>query len=229
MRIIQKQRSSLSERNADQKPPDPFLSSLLFLVPLLHLLVSPYTKVEESFNLQATHDILIYGTPTTSIGSRLAAYDHFTFPGAVPRSFTGAVLLAGVSQPIVAVLGFQHAQFVVRAVLGAFNAWTLLVFRRSVGKAYGQSVARWWVVLTVSQFHVMYYLTRTLPNMFAFGLSEFTPCALPPGPPPFSASYEVKTICTKQRMKPHSLSLLLSLPAVAVRWPVGGRNKLSVF
>ena len=155
------------------RPSDTALDSLIFLIPLVHLLVSPYTKVEESFALQATHDILVYGTPTSSIRDRFAAaYDHFTFPGAVPRTFVGPVVLAGVAQPLVALVGFGAAQLVVRAVLGALNAAALMAFRRAAAAAFGRGVARWWVVLLVSQFHVAYYLTRTLPNMFAFPLSE---------------------------------------------------------
>ena len=116
------------------------LNSFLFLVPLLHLLIAPSTKVEESFNLQAAHDILVYGTPlpTSSAISRISkAYDHVAFPGAVPRTFTGAVILSGLSQPIVALVGFENAQYVVRAVLGGVNAMALLLFRRRLGKSYG--------------------------------------------------------------------------------------------
>ncbi|KAL7799132.1 glycosyltransferase family 22 protein [Trichoderma ceciliae] len=149
-----------------------FIDLLLFAVPLLHLLAAPYTKVEESFNLQATHDILVYGTPTRDIRDRLSsAYDHFTFPGAVPRTFVGSVMLAGVSQPLIALAGFRYAQFVVRAVLGGFNAVCLVVFGGAVREAFGKGAARWWVLLTASQFHVVFYVSRTLPNMFAFGLT----------------------------------------------------------
>lgn len=152
------------------------MSSLLFIIPLTHLLLAPHTKVEESFNIQAVHDILVYGTPTHDVRDRFfALYDHFSFPGAVPRTFVGAVVLSGLSQPLVFLAGFRHGQFVVRAVLGAFNAGCLLVFKDAVAKAFGKGAARWWTVLLVSQFHVMYYLTRTLPNMFAFGLSESPP------------------------------------------------------
>ncbi|PNP43747.1 hypothetical protein TGAMA5MH_04028 [Trichoderma gamsii] len=154
---------------------------LLFIVPLLHLLAAPYTKVEESFNLQATHDILVYGTPTHDIHERLSStYDHFSFPGAVPRTFVGPVLLAGVSQPLIALIGFEHAQFVVRAVLGGFNAVCLVVFGAALREAFGRGAARWWVVLSVTQFHVVFYLSRTLPNMFAFGLTTLASAFLLP-------------------------------------------------
>lgn len=163
-------RSTSNTRRPANKRADMALNALLFATPLLHLLLAPYTKVEESFNLQAAHDILTFGTPSAP---RLrATFDHFTFPGAVPRTFVGAVILAGVSQPVIALVGFASAQLVVRAVLGAFNAAALLVFRRAVDKAFGRATGRWWLGLMVCQFHVMFYLSRTLPNMFSFGLSK---------------------------------------------------------
>ncbi|KAH7137187.1 Alg9-like mannosyltransferase family-domain-containing protein [Dactylonectria estremocensis] len=161
---------------------DVFFTSLLFAVPLLHLLVSPHTKVEESFNLQAAHDLLVYGTPTDGdVGKRLAGtYDHFTFPGAVPRTFVGAVLLAGFGQPVIGLVGFQHAQLVVRGLLGLFNAAALLTMRNSLRAAFGRGVSNWWVALMVGQFHVNYYLSRTLPNMYAFGLTTLASAFLLP-------------------------------------------------
>ncbi|KAL7628751.1 alpha-1,6- mannosyltransferase [Parahypoxylon ruwenzoriense] len=152
---------------------DLLLSLAIPALIIVHLLVAPYTKVEESFNIQATHDILVYGTPTRDIYQRLSSrYDHFDFPGAVPRTFIGPVLLAGISQPIIALVGFQHAQLVVRGVLGLLNAAALLVFKSNVEKAFGRATARWYALLQLSQFHVLFYASRTLPNMFAFGLSR---------------------------------------------------------
>ena len=65
----------------------------LFLVMVTYIIMCPYTKVEESFNLQATHDILIYGVKDIS------KYDHFEFPGVVPRTFVGSLVLAGMVYP----------------------------------------------------------------------------------------------------------------------------------
>lgn len=164
--------------NADRYV-DFLLTLLLPSLILVHMLVAPYAKVEESFNLQAAHDILIYSTPTHDIGARLRAnYDHFEFPGAVPRTFVGAAALAGVSRPVLQVVGWQHAQLVVRAVLGLFNAFALLRYKDGVRSAFGRTAGRWFILLQASQFHVIYYASRTLPNMFAFGLSKIRslPC-----------------------------------------------------
>ncbi|KAG6116301.1 hypothetical protein E4U14_000304 [Claviceps sp. LM454 group G7] len=188
---------------------DRLLTSTLYLLPLLHILLSPYTKVEESFNLQATHDILTYGTPTSSIHERfLQTYDHLSFPGVVPRTFIGAVLLAGLSQPIVALLGFSHAQLIVRAVLAVFNASCLVVFKEAVRRAFGRPAARWWTVLLVSQFHVVYYLGRTLPNMFAFGLTTISLALLLPQQTPQSSPSSSSNKTAVARRQKQALMIL---------------------
>lgn len=154
---------------------DILLNSLIPALIILHLLIAPYTKVEESFNIQATHDIATYGIPTENFAQTLQEYyDHFSFPGAVPRTFVGALLLAFTSKPILFLTGGNYAQFIVRAVLGLFNAFALLRFRKGLDKAFGKDVGRWYILLQAAQFHVIFYASRTLPNMFAFGLSELT-------------------------------------------------------
>lgn len=78
---------------------------LLPAVVLLHLFLAPYTKVEESFNIQATHDILTYGIPWRHLFQGNfelpAQYDHLTFTGPVPRTFVGPLALAGASWPFI--------------------------------------------------------------------------------------------------------------------------------
>ncbi|KAF2771809.1 hypothetical protein EJ03DRAFT_349039 [Teratosphaeria nubilosa] len=147
---------------------------LLWSVMLLHLFISPYTKVEESFNMQATHDILTYGVPLTNSSSVLAAYDHFSFPGSVPRTFVGSLLLAGVTTllgPLKLLGRTDTAQLVARGVLGTANIAAIYHVKKAIDTAFGKTAGRWYVLLQASQFHVMYYASRTLPNMFAFSIT----------------------------------------------------------
>ncbi|KAE8351917.1 Alg9-like mannosyltransferase family-domain-containing protein [Aspergillus coremiiformis] len=148
---------------------------LLVAIPtlvLLHLYLAPYTKVEESFHIQAIHDILSYGIPTQNVADTLRAeYDHFTFPGAVPRTFVGALVLSVFSRPFIWLNDTIDRQLLARAILGLFNALSLLSFAFGLRRAFGKTPAIWYLLYQASQFHVLYYASRTLSNMFAFGLS----------------------------------------------------------
>ncbi|KAB5551406.1 alpha-1,6-mannosyltransferase subunit [Coniochaeta sp. 2T2.1] len=188
-----------------------YLIDTLFtlLIPIsitLHLLLAPYTKVEESFSLQATHDILVHGIPTSNTSDRLrATYDHFAFPGAVPRTFVGPLLLASFSEPFIRWVGFEHAQTVVRLVLGMLNALALGVLKRNLARAHGKGVGRWFAVLQASQFHVPFYASRTLGNMFAFGLTTWSLSLLLPTPTTTTTS-SPSTTFRRQRL---SITLLV--------------------
>jgi len=58
----------------------------------------------------------------------------------------------------------------VRLVLGSLSVYGFYRFRQSVESVFGRQVAVWLVCISVTQFHFMFYLTRTLPNMMAMPL-----------------------------------------------------------
>ncbi|KAF7503826.1 hypothetical protein GJ744_003216 [Endocarpon pusillum] len=164
---------------------------ILPAVILLHLYVAPYTKVEESFNIQATHDILTHGIPRSNVSEEFKRrYDHMTFPGAVPRTFIGALVLAGLSTPVLWANEAFNRQLLVRAVLGGLNAVSLLHYANSARKAFGRSTAGWYILFQASQFHIIYYASRPLPNMFALGMTTLALSLLLPEPMPVQASLQ---------------------------------------
>ncbi|KAF8543400.1 Alg9-like mannosyltransferase family-domain-containing protein [Trichophaea hybrida] len=157
---------------------------LPFVVTLTHLLVSPYTKVEESFSLQATHDIIHYGLPTSNVSSYLTEhYDHLTFPGAVPRSFVGPLLLAYASAPFRILFGsWVDEQTIVRGTLALTTSLALGYYIHRIRSSYGATTARVYTLLQLTQFHLPYYASRTLPNTFALTLTLLSnACFLPGG------------------------------------------------
>ncbi|XP_011504718.1 PREDICTED: dol-P-Man:Man(7)GlcNAc(2)-PP-Dol alpha-1,6-mannosyltransferase-like [Ceratosolen solmsi marchali] len=144
------------------------MDQIIILIAAIHLLYCPFTKVEESFNLQATHDLLYHG-------SNLNEYDHHEFPGVVPRTFLGPMVISGIAAPTVAVIKYWKlnkflSQYIVRAILGltVIAAWKL--YKNALQSIFGTKFVKWFLIITVTQYHFMYYLSRPLPNTMAMPL-----------------------------------------------------------
>ena len=120
--------------------------ALLFAIGL-YLFLCPFTKVEESFNMQATHDLL-------TIPLALESFDHLEFPGVVPRTFLGSIALASASFPFhfllhnVLNLPKFYSQYLCRGMLGLFCWDAFVSFRRGVSYRFGERAGRLTVLLT---------------------------------------------------------------------------------
>ncbi|OJA08470.1 hypothetical protein AZE42_02833 [Rhizopogon vesiculosus] len=58
-------------------------------------------------------------------------------------------------------------QIAVRLVLATLNAIGFMLVRRAVSRRFGRPTGLMYVLLTCSQFHLPFWMGRTLPNMFA--------------------------------------------------------------
>ncbi|KAI6042478.1 glycosyltransferase family 22 protein [Pisolithus marmoratus] len=160
--------------------PGLFLDLLLLVTSWAYVFLAPYSKVEESFNLHATHDVLMYGIGSES----LSKYDHMIFPGAVPRTFVGSILLGWLTTPVASLgtsLGLvtckMDVQITLRLVLASLNSLGLIFMRHAVSRRFGRPTSWLFSLLTLSQFHLLFWMSRTLPNMFALipvNLAYFT-------------------------------------------------------
>ncbi|KAH9788724.1 Dol-P-Man:Man(7)GlcNAc(2)-PP-Dol alpha-1,6-mannosyltransferase [Citrus sinensis] len=105
----------------------------------------------------------------------LYQYDHLEFPGVVPRTFIGALLVSVLASPIILVMSFlhlpkTHGLIAVRLALGCITLSTLRFFRAQVRYKFGSQVEAFFVILTAFQFHLLFYCTRPLPNILALGI-----------------------------------------------------------
>lgn len=151
---------------------------LLYIICLqafMFLSLCPYTKVEESFNVQAMHDILVHK-------QNLSEYDHHQFPGVVPRTFIGPLLIALIGYPVEFVRQFLQFDkvcllFACRSILGGLIIAGLVKLKASISSRFGTVASHYFLAITASQFHLLFYATRPLPNVFALVLMLHGYCA----------------------------------------------------
>eukprot|EP01068_Selenidium_serpulae_P019032 Selendium_serpulae@DN6503_c1_g1_i3.p1 len=161
------------------------LTTALAAICCFDVVLFPYTNVEESFNTQAVHDItqslLNFGDSTERIG-----YDHLRFPGVVPRTFVGALILAFATTIVhyafkiflgITLTGGGH---LITARLTQASLWVCSVVRlgRTIKTSLGYDRALLFLFTLLLQFHLLFYSSRFLPNTFAlccctWALSDF--------------------------------------------------------
>mmetsp|Transcript_20582 Transcript_20582/g.31172 ORF Transcript_20582/g.31172 Transcript_20582/m.31172 type:complete len:522 (-) Transcript_20582:92-1657(-) len=139
---------------------------LLFGTSFYFLILCPHSKVEESFQLQATHDLYYNGWFAEN-------YDHFEYPGVVPRSFVGPSILAVLCHIITAALSSfvdwnpLQVQFLARFLLLMLILWGWFRLAASTNNSWRGT---YFLILTAVQFHMPFYASRMLPNTFALGV-----------------------------------------------------------
>jgi alpha-1,6-mannosyltransferase len=154
------------------------LDGVLLLIVLGHLLAAPWTKVEESFNMQAVHDFLYYGLD-------VSRFDHLEFPGVVPRTFiTPLALTSVVILPLRVLRSIPAirtripdgivALFLTRFVIGLLSVLSISSLRRGIAARYTVSASYMFALFVGAQFHTLFYASRSLPNTFALALTNLS-------------------------------------------------------
>lgn len=152
------------------------LSILIFiLITQLQLILHPFTKVEESFNLHGIYDYLFQSSWSTWAHEG----DHLTFTGPIPRTFLGSIIIGLISSPLISILktlgvlkSKYGQQLIVRSILAIVNSSSIAYFGLCTRYVFGNSIGMMTIILSSLQFHLPFYSSRTLPNMFAFSLVQ---------------------------------------------------------
>ena len=90
----------------------------------------------------------------------------------MPRTFLGALGLGYLSFPFYSLflsLGFTKlcGIYIVRSVLATINSFAFAFLRRAVASKFGEDTGLALYLVVCSQFHLPFYMSRTLPNTYA--------------------------------------------------------------
>ncbi|KAL0234270.1 hypothetical protein PCE1_001307 [Barthelona sp. PCE] len=138
------------------------LSSISIVVlSVVYALMCPYTKVEESFAMQASHDLIYHGWNHSQ-------YDNLVFKGPVPRSFTAPAILTLVGAPL-AQIGISKPviQTIVRITLALILSGSFIEIQSDIYYNVSELAATLFGFIVSSMFHIMFYSSRLLTNTFA--------------------------------------------------------------
>lgn len=149
----------------------PLEIALFTLVNLIHIWTCPFSKVEESFNTQATYDVInsspLFPTDTSK-------WDHVDFPGVVPRTFIGALTIGSIVRMFMSIFSPSptsqsqlYLQITSRIILACFMTFSLCFLTRAIQRRFQLKTRILFDLLMVTQFHYMFYGSRFLPNTFA--------------------------------------------------------------
>lgn len=193
-----------------------FVHRFLLGISVSALVLCPHSKVEESFQLQATHDLYYHGL-------NLEHYDHLQFPGVVPRTFLGPLILATICRIITTIasplytLDPLQVQLLARGVLLLL---TLQAWFRLASTVPSQWKGTYLLLVTAIQFHMPFYASRMLPNTFALILVLHAYAEWFRGNIPRAAVLLV--VCTAV----FRCDVLLLLFTVGLTWLMQGKLKL---
>lgn len=133
-------------------------------------------------------------TGTSSIGHWFQ-YDHLEFPGVVPRTFLGPLFISFFAAPFIFFLRLLSlnkfwAQYIgtikrsptqagiwlfllsVRTILALTVILSFRKLSQTLEKQFGSRWLQWFIAITVTQSHFMFYMSRPLPNIMALPLGN---------------------------------------------------------
>lgn len=137
---------------------------ILEIINLLYCILFPFHKVEESFLLHATYD-LIYEVDINKFENHLS-------PDLVQRSFIGPCAIVYMFYPLISVIKMLiktnfPMQIMIRFFLGTLTNISLIKISSAFNNKNDKKFHCLYLFITIIQFHYMYYSNRTLPNTFA--------------------------------------------------------------